>query len=97
MITQEEFNVLSMFLEGFLYGKISILYALTLTCTLLKRSNGLLGIYSGVFSIYLQYAFKESRTATTILYALCLLYVLSTATVVIDSLGAIIEVSENSI
>ena len=51
-----------------------------------------LGIYSGIFDIYLQ-----CRTTTIIFYAPCLLYVLSTATVVCDLLVAIIHVSNNSI
>ena len=45
-----------------------------------------LGIYSGIFTIYLQFASKDSRTAIIIFYALCLLYVLSTATVVSELL-----------
>ena len=56
-----------------------------------------LGLYSGIFAIYLQFASKESRTTTIIFYALCLLYILSTATVVCDLLHFIIEVSNNSI
>ena len=40
---------------------------------------------------------KESRTRSIIFYALCLLYVLSTATVVSDLLAAIIQVSNDSI
>ena len=58
-----------------------------------------LGIYSGIFAIYVQLASKESRTATIIFYALCLLYVLSTATVVSDLVSTLIDsdVSNNSI
>ena len=56
-----------------------------------------LGIYSGIFAIYIQCPSKESRTATIVFYALCLLYVLSTATVVSDLLFIILEVSNSSI
>ena len=56
-----------------------------------------LGIYSGIFAIYIQCPSKESRTATIVFYALCLLYVLSTATVVSDLLNCIIQVSNISI
>ena len=56
-----------------------------------------LGIYSGIFSIYLQFPSKESRTAITVFYTLCLLYILSTATVVSDLLTFTFEVSNNSI
>ena len=95
MITWQELNVLLMWVEWFLYGKISVLCALT--CVLLKKSKLFpgLGIYSGIFAIYSQCALKESRTTTIVYYALCLLYVLSTATVVTDLLLAVIEVSTN--
>ena len=61
-----------------------------------------LGIYSGIFAIYfkLQFASKDSRTTTIIFYTLCLLYVLSTATVVSDLLNYLVidsDVSNNSI
>ena len=86
-----------MFVEWFLYGKISILSASTVSCTLAKEVQIFpgLGIYSGIFAIYLQYALtrKESRTATIVFYGLCLLYVLSTVSVVSDLLANTIEVS----
>ena len=56
-----------------------------------------LGIYSGIFVIYLQCRSPESRTANLVFYALCLLYVLSTANFVVDLLGYTIGVSNNSI
>ena len=56
-----------------------------------------LGIYSGIFAMYLQCPLKESRTAIIIFYVLCLLYVLSAADVVSDLLSRILEVSNNSI
>ena len=56
-----------------------------------------LGLYSAIFAIYLQCPSKESRMATIVFYALCLLYVLSTVTVVSDVLALILEVSNNSI
>ena len=56
-----------------------------------------LGIYSGIFAIYLQCTLKESRKTTIVFYALSLLFILSTATVVSDLLVAIITVSNNSI
>ena len=97
MITQEELDILFKCLEWFLYGKISVLYALT--CTLAKEVQLFsgLGIYSGLFAIYIQCALKEFRKITIIFYALCLLYILSTATIVSDLLVFIIEVSNNSI
>ena len=62
-----------------------------------------LGIYSGIFTIYLQSASIDSRTTTIVFYALCLLYILSTASVVSDLLQVILVnidssgVSNNSI
>ena len=56
-----------------------------------------LGIYSGIFAIFLHCVLsKESRTTSIIFYALWLLYVLSTATVASDLLDFVIEVSNNS-
>ena len=46
--------------------------------------------------MYLQCPLKESRTAIIVFYVLCLLYVLSMASVVSDLLGIILEVSNNS-
>ena len=73
MITEMEWSVLAMCVEEFLYGKISVLCALT--CTLAKEVQLFpgLGIYSGK---YLLYASKEStgRMPTIISYVLCLLY-----------------------
>ena len=57
-----------------------------------------LGIYSGIFVLYLQCRRSpESRTAKIVLYALCLLYILSTAAVVVDLLNYTLGVSNNSI
>ena len=63
---------------------------------MLKKFN-CIGVYSGIFAIYLKYSSNESRTRTTniVFYAICLLYVISTAVFVTDSL--IIAVSFNSI
>ena len=57
-----------------------------------------LGIYSGIFAIYIHCVLsKESRTTGIVFYALCLLYILSTTTVVSDLLEFVIQVSNNSI
>ena len=57
------------------------------------------GIYSGIFALYLKFQLNKSRKRTIVFYALCLLYVLSTATIVCDFVVIIlqIEVSNNSI
>jgi hypothetical protein len=97
MISGVEWSFIYSCLEGFFFGKISVLFALT--CMLAKEVQFFLGLgfYSGIFAIYLQCPSKESRTAIIVFYVLCLLYVLSMATVVSDLLAAILEVSDNSI
>ena len=86
-----------MCLEGFLFGKISVLFALT--CTLAKEVQSFpgLGLYSGIFAIYLHCPLNKSRTAAIIFYVLFLLYVLSAATVVCDLIFSVLIVSNNSI
>jgi hypothetical protein len=97
MITPADLTVIRLCLEGFFFGKISVLCALT--CTLAKEVQSFLGlgIYSGIFALYLQCPLKESRPAIIVFYVLCLLYVLSMALVVSDLLEAIVVVSNNSI
>ena len=56
-----------------------------------------LGIYSGLFVTYLQCRSPESRTANIVSYALCVLFILSTANAVMDLLNATLGVSNNSI
>ena len=58
-----------------------------------------LGVYSGIFAIYLQFSSNESRTRTAnvVFYILCLLYIFSGATVVCDLLAYIFGVSNNPI
>ena len=67
---------------------------------LMYRSQNGLGIYSGIFAIYLQFSFtrKEPRTTNIVFYALCLLYVISTAaTFACDLPAGIIEVTFSSV
>ena len=99
MITWEDLSVIRMCIEWFLHGKIFVLCALTVTCILAKEVQLFpgLGIYSGIFVIYLQCRSPESRTTNIVFYALSLLYILSTATIVSDLLSYIIGVSNNSI
>ena len=56
-----------------------------------------LGLYSGIFAIYLQCPSKRSGTALILFYAVCLLYVLSAADFVSDLIALILHVSTNSI
>ena len=96
MLSAVDTGFISMCLKGFLYGNISILC--TVTCTLANEVQIFagLGLYSGIFAIYLQCHFKEPRTSTFVLYVLSLLYALSAATVAISLLTIILEVSNNS-
>ena len=104
--TAQEENLLSIWFEGFLYGKISVLMCFNwqLVYPMVKKLNFstcLLGLYSGIFAMYLQCQSNKSRTTTTqagvLFYALCLLYVLSTATFVCDIVNFVLSVSNDSI
>ena len=103
MLTETDFFYIGMCLEWFLFGKISVLCGLTCTLSKEVRLFPDLGIYSGIFVMYLQCSSRDSesraRTAKIIFYLLCLLYVLSMATVVGDILNFIfpVFVSNNSI
>lgn len=90
---------ISVYVEGFFYGKIFC----ALICTLSKevQSSPGPGLYSGIFAVYLQYSgypSNNSRTAV-IFYSLCILYILSTVTFVADFVQFILglRVSGNSI
>ena len=101
MLSQDEWSVLFMCLEWFLFGKM-IYILCDLTCTFANKVQLFhdLGIYSGIFAIYLHFALtrrEESRMTNIVFYALCLLYILSTATVLSDLLVYVIEVSDHSI
>jgi len=52
----------------------------------------LYGFYSGIFAIYLQCTKKESRSAMIVFYVLCLLYLLSTVSVISDFLNLIFDI-----
>ena len=82
-------------LEWFFYSKISVPCALI--CTLAKRSTIIL-VSRTLFAMYLHCSSSNKfRTPTILFHALCLLYVLSTATVVIDLVSLILQVSNNPI
>ena len=83
-------------LEWFLYGKISVLYALT--CILANEVQlpfTCVGLYSGIFAMYLKCPVNKSRKTNIVFYALCFLYFLSTVTVAIDLAIIALEVSNN--
>ena len=90
----DEAYFISTCVEGFLFGKLC-----ALTCTLAQEVQlfPCLGLYSGIFALYLQCPSKRSGTALILFYAVCLLYVLSTASFVSDLVYLIIFVSNNSI
>ena len=97
MTIVNEAEFLSIWLEGFLYGKIC---AFKLTCTLAKEVQLFPGpgLYSGIFAMYLLLCpSTESRTTIIHFYAVCLLYVLSTATFASDLVYFIHYVSNNPI
>ena len=80
-----EMVFIGIFLEGFCYGEIFFLLIIGLTR---NYSCALAGLYSAVFCMYMQYhALKELGIdkKNILLYALCILYILSTAIVVLDA------------
>jgi hypothetical protein len=83
-------------LEGFLYGKISVL-CVPLSNEVQLLFPGLLGLYSGIFAIYLKCQLNKSRKSTIVFYALCLLYILSTFTVVCDLLIITLQLKVSNI
>ena len=86
---------ISICVEGFLYGRLC-----ALTCTLAKEVQLFpdLGLYSGMFTIYLLLCpAKKSRTTIIHFYTVCLLYVLSTASFASDLVYLIFDVSNNPI
>ena len=93
------------FFRRVLKGSFMVIYLFcSLPCrgTLAKTSRIIpfgLGLYSGIFAIYLQCQSDKStgRTSTIIFYAICLLYVLSTVNFVSDLAAFILNVSNNSI
>ena len=102
MITVNESLFIGLCLEGFLYGRIYFQVNLYLAKEVQLFPG--LGLYSAIMVIYssLHGPSKGSRTATIIFYVICLLYVLSTAILACDLLGAIFfirhpAVSNNSI
>ena len=97
MIELIEADFLGVCLEGFFYGKLSVLRLCTETCTFPKLLFPGIGLYSGIFVMYIQCKPDKSRTSTILFYTLCLLYVLSTATIVADLVALILQVSNNSI
>ena len=92
MINMVEATIFPMCIQGFLYGKICALIC-TVPLQRLKRFNYYLGLYSGIFAIYLRCPSQKSRMAIIVFYVLCVLYVLSTATVVCNWLTVVLDVS----
>ena len=97
--TQQILESFSMCFEGFLFGNVSVLCALTCNLAISFAQKvqlfTVLGVYSGIFAIYLQWTSDESRTLTAnvVFYAICLLYVFCAATVVGDFISYIVQVS----
>ena len=82
--TANEFVYLSRCLEWFFGGTVSVLL---LPCKLLKQFAMVIGLYSGIFLIYLQYTASPknaSKRNNILFYALCFLYVLSMASIASD-------------
>ena len=87
-----------MCLEGFLYGKILPWFVPLLLVTKQVQLFPAVGVYSGIFAIYLQSPSNASRTrmANIVFYIICLLYAFCSATVVMDLLYFILGVSKKN-
>ena len=72
-----------------------VLYLVSLLIQVQSFPN--IGLYSGIFAMYLQCPSRKSKLSIILFYTLCLLYVLSTATFVSDLVSIVLEVSNNSI
>ena len=78
-LTVGDFEYLSICLEGFLFGELSVKPFFEEA-----QHYFILGLYSGIFSIYLQYHASQRKTgdntkSNIIFHALCVLFVLSMA------------------
>lgn len=91
--TYGDFVYIGICLEGFLYGTIFILQ-LSRSSFKRRQHYRVLGLYSGIFAVYLQlHTSAKSNYKTNILfYALCVLYFLSMATIVLDVSRYLVEV-----
>jgi uncharacterized membrane protein len=97
MFTKKDAFLIGLCIEWYLYGKISVLCALTRTLAKEVQLFPNLGLYSGIFAMYLQHPQNKSRTASIIFCALCVLYVLSTINAVLDLVTIIIEQVSNNL
>ena len=78
---------LSRFLGSFLIGTISdSVLQLVLRPTLMQS---LLGVYSGVFALYLRHCTEKRTNSAIFFFSLCLLSILSGATTILDTVVAV--------
>lgn len=100
MDTFHDFLFLGSCLEGLLFGKISVLQSvLHPFLKSFKLQKNYLGLYSGIFAMYVEYYVSKKETdakQTLIFLALCILYVLSVIVIALDTaiLGIILFVSD---
>ena len=88
-LTFGDLDCIRLSVEGFLYGMISILLFSGGMPQVTKavQHYTILGLYSGILIMHLQYTASKkdfNERNNILLYALCLLYVLSLATLVLD-------------
>ena len=101
--TPETLACFSICFEGFLFGNVSYVHLNVPLVLLVAKEIQLfpgLGIYPGIFAIYLQCPSDESRTqrADVVFYTIiCLLYVFCAASVVSDLISITLQVSDKFI
>lgn len=94
LTSTQEFAYFSLCLEGFSFGKISVL-----RCPV--HLNTIPGFYSAIFVLYLRYqlASKEGSEKTAmgniLFYSLCALYILTASIIMLDMSYFILRVVSN--
>ena len=95
-LTPDDFNRVALYLEGFFFGICDAYYSLIISSKLLNFPPSS-GIYSGIFVIFLWTALQNGTEhgKNIVFYALCVLYALSLATIILDTMMFSAGVSEN--
>ena len=96
-LTVEEFFYLAASVESFLFGMISIFQLLGTSLLIQSNITLVLGIYSGIFAMYLRYYSSQKDTKSILFYAVCVLYALNTTKIVLNFMTFGPLVSNNTV
>ena len=97
-LSPDDFNRVALYLEGFLFGIYDVYYSPIISFKLLNLPPPSSGIYSGIFAIFLNTALQNGteQGKSIVFYALCVLYALSLAAIILDTMMFTAGVSENN-